>query len=274
MSVSIRPRHQQQPPQQHHQEQSQPSSQHGHQRPAAAVDGGEPALLPPPPPGTRGRPEPGLSRRPKSTQSKRSIITHVACQPCQRRKHKCDGQRPVCTSCLAKSRDDCAYDATGDQRRTTALKTRIQDLRRQAEDLKDIVRGIVAAPDHEAAFATARMLVAEGFTHTADIANAFRTEQANEESVSEQRDWAHDVFLADSLVVAHPPALYSYPTTSDPAMANATFQHDGAGGMPFPPLSFQRQEEPLELIQSDYENMPIEVRTPGPVFFSREGWRA
>ncbi|KAH7057264.1 hypothetical protein B0J12DRAFT_697136 [Macrophomina phaseolina] len=255
MSVSIRPRHQQQqqPPQQ-----AQSPSRHGHLRPIAAVEGGEPALPPPPPSGPLGRPEPDLSRRRKSTHAKRSIITHVACQPCQRRKHKCDGQRPICTPCLARNRGDCAYDAAGDQRRTTALKTRIQDLSRQAEDLKTIVRGIAAAPDRDAAFATARLLAAEGFAQAADVANAFRLEQAHEETASEQRDWAGDTFLAAGAVEADPAASYSYHSASEAAMLNAAFQHTGAGDISFPPWPSQTQSESLALAQSDYENTPIE----------------
>ncbi|KAL2354043.1 hypothetical protein BJ546DRAFT_92299 [Cryomyces antarcticus] len=82
---------------------------------------------------------------------KRSQITAVACQPCQQRKSKCDGVRPVCSSCLAKKRAGCAYDIAGDQRRTSALKQRIRELEHETGQLRHVIGVVCTATDREAA---------------------------------------------------------------------------------------------------------------------------
>ncbi|KAF4310461.1 hypothetical protein GTA08_BOTSDO13985 [Botryosphaeria dothidea] len=189
--------------------------------------------LAPPQPGHVERAELDLSRRRRPTQTKRGIITNVACQPCQRRKYKCDGQRLVCTPCLVRRRSDCVYDATADKRRTTALKARIQHLSKQAEDLEDIVRGIAAASDPGVAFATVRQLVAEGFAQAADTDGALATNGATANGST---------------------ALYMYAPSIDETFVN----HVDPGGVSFSPWQFQVQNEPLEFVQSDYENTPIE----------------
>ncbi|KAJ9647965.1 hypothetical protein H2199_001742 [Coniosporium tulheliwenetii] len=122
--------------------------------------------------------------QPSRTLPKRMQITAVACQPCQQRKSKvccdalkqapqrnktdvnpvqCDGIRPTCSSCVAKKRTDCAYDAAGDQRRTAALKQRIRALEKQAIDLKAIISGICLSADKDAAILVALQLQADEF---------------------------------------------------------------------------------------------------------------
>ncbi|KAB2569056.1 Nitrogen assimilation transcription factor nit-4 [Lasiodiplodia theobromae] len=135
-------------------------------------------------PAELGAPDLALNRR-NAPQNKRKSVVAVACRPCQRRKHKCDGQRPTCTRCLTGNRTDCTYDADGDQRRTTALKSRIQSLSRQVDDLKDIVRGIAAAVDHDQAHATARQLADQAFLNTSEIAEAFRNATVHTSAISD-----------------------------------------------------------------------------------------
>ncbi|KAF2401527.1 hypothetical protein EJ06DRAFT_394998 [Trichodelitschia bisporula] len=74
---------------------------------------------------------------------KRNKVTAVACQPCQTRKSKCDGGRPVCSACVSKGRTDCVYDTASDQRRTVALKQRI-------EELTTILESVLTQPTAEA----------------------------------------------------------------------------------------------------------------------------
>ncbi|KAF4313878.1 hypothetical protein GTA08_BOTSDO00387 [Botryosphaeria dothidea] len=112
----------------------------------------------------------------RSRPPKRTNVTPVACQSCQQRKHKCDGTRPVCTPCLVKKRPGCAYDAAGDQRRTSALKQRIRHLETEVDDLKDIIMGIGSTADENAAVTLARQLATARFRATADVAHTLRIE--------------------------------------------------------------------------------------------------
>ncbi|KAH7063236.1 hypothetical protein B0J12DRAFT_162812 [Macrophomina phaseolina] len=109
---------------------------------------------------------------------KRSNVTSVACEPCQRRKQKCDGKRPVCSRCLGRTRHECIYDAGADQRRTTALKGQIQELQQRCDELKDIICSIGAAPNAGAAIAVAHHLAANNFQAVPEAAHALRAAQA------------------------------------------------------------------------------------------------
>ncbi|KAK7721527.1 hypothetical protein SLS57_005207 [Botryosphaeria dothidea] len=142
-----------------------PSGAHGSVRPivSAAAAGGS---------GPFARRDSLPLQRPRPP--KRSNITPVACQPCQQRKHKCDGARPVCTPCVVKKRSDCTYDAAGDQRRTSSLKQRIRDLETQVDDLKDIITGIGCAGDSNAAAALAHQLAHARFRTTAEVVRSLR----------------------------------------------------------------------------------------------------
>ncbi|KKY22046.1 putative nitrogen assimilation transcription factor [Diplodia seriata] len=132
-------------------------------------------------------PEPGVPRRRRQhTQARRNTVVAVACQPCQRRKHKCDGERPTCKPCLARNRSDCAYDSDGDQRRTSALKSRIETLSRQVQDLQDILTGIAVDPNSHQACATARQLADDGFLNTAQVAHTLRTQQHQPPGVADK----------------------------------------------------------------------------------------
>lgn len=179
----------------------------------------------------------------------------------------------MCTPCLARRRSDCVYDATADKRRTTALKARIQHLSKQAEDLEDIVRGIAAASDPGVAFATVRQLVAEGFAQAADVACTFRQEHSGggEEEEEEASQWncQTDGALATNGATANgSTALYMYAPSIDETFVN----HVDPGGVSFSPWQFQVQNEPLEFVQSDYENTPIEVSISGQ-YLSRQARR-
>lgn len=176
----------------------------------------------------------------------------------------------MCTPCLGKRRSDCVYDATADKRRTTALKARIQHLSKQAEDLEDIIRGIAAASDPGVAFATVRQLVAEGFAQAADVAGTFRQEHSGgEEGQASQWNCQTDGALATNGATANgPTALCMYAPSIDETFVN----HVDPGGVSFSPWQFQVQNEPLEFVQSDYENTPTEVSISGQ-YLSRQARR-
>lgn len=196
--------------------------------------------------------------QPSKTLPKRMQITAVACQPCQQRKSKvgcdtlqqaaqrdetdvnavqCDGIRPICSSCVAKRRTDCAYDAAGDQRRTAALKQRIRALEKQAVDLKAIISGICLSTDKDAAILVALQLQADEFRSLDQAASTLRIQGFEDGSVDQS-------YRLDAGTYALPP-LYTW--NIDPALAQD--------------LSF-----PLEQSSSWASSMPPRRGGPGSVW--------
>ncbi|EME38553.1 hypothetical protein DOTSEDRAFT_75913 [Dothistroma septosporum NZE10] len=72
-----------------------------------------------------------------------------ACIPCRKRKSKCDGQLPSCSTCIAVYRTECCYDADSDHRRKGALKRDIQSLQQQNDALDVIVASLRSLPEQE-----------------------------------------------------------------------------------------------------------------------------
>ncbi|EON61493.1 hypothetical protein W97_00708 [Coniosporium apollinis CBS 100218] len=205
--------------------------------------------------------------QPSKTLPKRMQITAVACQPCQQRKSKvgcdtlqqaarrdetdvsavqCDGIRPICSSCVAKRRTDCAYDAAGDQRRTAALKQRIRALEKQAVDLKAIISGICLSTDKDAAILVALQLQADQFRSLDQAASTLRIQGFEDGSVDQS--YRLDAGLSSAnqgdQTYALPP-LYTW--NIDPALAQD--------------LSF-----PLEQSSSWASSMPPRRAGPGSVW--------
>ncbi len=87
---------------------------------------------------------------------------------------KCDGGRPVCSACIAKRRPDCVYDAAGDQRRTTALKKKIQHLEQQTGDLKDVIASLMSVSGRVDAHALVQKLQLDGFQGLEAVAEQLR----------------------------------------------------------------------------------------------------
>jgi len=71
---------------------------------------------------------------------------------------QCDGLRPICTSCAQKGRTDCLYDSASDQRRTSALKQRIEGYQVENDALKDIIMSICSAYDNHNLEPTLRLV--------------------------------------------------------------------------------------------------------------------
>ncbi|TKA71016.1 hypothetical protein B0A55_06034 [Friedmanniomyces simplex] len=73
-----------------------------------------------------------------------------ACLQCRKRKSKCDGALPACSTCVAVYRTECSYDADSDHRRKGALKRDIQCLQQQKSALEVIVASLRSLPEEEA----------------------------------------------------------------------------------------------------------------------------
>ncbi|KAK5746384.1 hypothetical protein LTR17_000764 [Elasticomyces elasticus] len=84
---------------------------------------------------------------PKS--NKRRAVSS-ACLQCRKRKSKCDGALPACSTCVAVYRTECSYDADSDHRRKGALKRDIQSLQQQNDALEVIVASLRSLPEDEA----------------------------------------------------------------------------------------------------------------------------
>jgi len=109
------------------------------------------------------------------TSAKRAPVTSVACHHCQRQKSKCDGSRPMCGPCQKRGRTDCAYELPRDQRRSTFMRERIEELKREKGDLKDIIRGICLADNRDAAVGAARQLIDTQFENVQEVAHLMRS---------------------------------------------------------------------------------------------------
>ncbi|QDS77394.1 hypothetical protein FKW77_006125 [Venturia effusa] len=110
--------------------------------------------------------------------TKRQAVTSVACGHCQKQKCKCDGVRPMCGPCGKRGRQDCTYDLPRDQRRSTFMRERIEELNREMSELKDIIRSICSAEDHEAAVEAARTLIVTDFENVQEIAQLLRSSES------------------------------------------------------------------------------------------------
>ncbi|USW58402.1 hypothetical protein Slin15195_G117210 [Septoria linicola] len=73
-----------------------------------------------------------------------------ACIPCRKRKSKCDGNVPACSTCIAVYRTECSYDDYSDHRRKGALKRDIQSLQQQNDALDVIVASLRSLPESDA----------------------------------------------------------------------------------------------------------------------------
>ena len=81
--------------------------------------------------------------------NKRRKCVSSACLPCRKRKSKCDGTVPHCSTCTAVYKTPCTYDIDSDHRRKAALKRDIQALKEQNGALGHIIAGIKGGTDSD-----------------------------------------------------------------------------------------------------------------------------
>ncbi|OCK83251.1 hypothetical protein K432DRAFT_189280 [Lepidopterella palustris CBS 459.81] len=195
---------------------------------------------------------------------KRTQITAVACQPCQQRKSKCDGARPICSACIAKKRMDCAYDTAGDQRRTAALKQRIKELEKQIHDVKEMVRTICSAVDKNVAISIAQTLHMEDFRNVEEVRNLLKSQKSKEMAGLPENFGVQSQIVGEPpgvLVGSHPQSDQVMPSQYDPALINglSVFEHmssswvPGVSGLP-------SADGTAVDAQWHYDHSPVDVR--------------
>ena len=73
----------------------------------------------------------------------------VACEPCRKKKCKCDGKRPVCGTCVARE-TECVYDGEPDARRSVTLKRKNEALVEEVKRMRDLLESMRSKPQSEA----------------------------------------------------------------------------------------------------------------------------
>ncbi|KAF2844013.1 hypothetical protein T440DRAFT_473727 [Plenodomus tracheiphilus IPT5] len=97
-------------------------------------------------------------------RTRRGSITSIACGTCRKRKTKCDGVRPSCSSCQTKKLL-CVYEYSEDQRSTTQLRAEVRRLAEEVNGLKSIAPLLARATDRTAAAWWADEVKDYGFAH-------------------------------------------------------------------------------------------------------------
>ncbi|KAM0786399.1 hypothetical protein ACM66B_001866 [Microbotryomycetes sp. NB124-2] len=75
-------------------------------------------------------------------QKKKVKRTSVACETCRKKRIKCDGEKPMCTSCVSLGASKCIYDLGSDKRKpftrdvVTAMQMRIESLENELAQLQ------------------------------------------------------------------------------------------------------------------------------------------
>ncbi len=92
------------------------------------------------------------SKPPKSAllnKADRRQAILVACEPCRKKKCKCDGKRPICGTCVARE-TDCIYDGEPDARRSVTLKRKNEALVEEVKRMRDLLELMRSKPQSEA----------------------------------------------------------------------------------------------------------------------------
>lgn len=90
--------------------------------------------------------------QPKANRGKssRANLARVACDPCRKRKSKCDGQLPRCTLCLTSGRE-CRYEADPGKTRTESLKRKNEELQERLDVMERLIYALRSSPEPESA---------------------------------------------------------------------------------------------------------------------------
>ncbi|TGZ80319.1 hypothetical protein EX30DRAFT_396336 [Ascodesmis nigricans] len=91
----------------------------------------------------------GRESTPEGGRTTKRRCISSACLPCRRRKSKCDGASPACSTCAAVYQMECVYDTDSDRRRKTTLKRDMEQLREKTDTLDSTIALIRSAPDEE-----------------------------------------------------------------------------------------------------------------------------
>ena len=86
---------------------------------------------------------------PLTARSDRRQAILVACEPCRRKKCKCDGKRPICGTCIARE-TQCTYDGEPDARRSVTLKRKNEALVEEVKRMRELLESMRSKPQSEA----------------------------------------------------------------------------------------------------------------------------
>ena len=114
-------------------------------------------------PETRSQNDPALqsfqstAKVTKRSRAPRQQIA-VACLPCQKRRCRCDGTRPVCNTCIRRGKD-CEWNVEQGLSRVAHLKKSNKELEEDSKDLKAVIELLRNGSDSDAAAVLARLRV-------------------------------------------------------------------------------------------------------------------
>ena len=81
----------------------------------------------------------------QSTQKRQ--VSSNACEPCRKRKSKCDGVKPHCLSCTTLHMTHCNYDLDKDLRRKGTLRQEIQRLKDMSDNYQFVIDSLCLAEE-------------------------------------------------------------------------------------------------------------------------------
>jgi len=129
-------------------------------------------------------------------------------------------------------------------------KTRYEALKKQNEDLKDVIAGISQAGEKQTALDIAFQLHSSGFRNLDDIASSFRNMGFGASSSSNATPGSQNIDES---------AMYSYPTTRDMMSTEPVMQSSPSRGA-FPNAAFAAPQLPQDYVQlrgltSDFQQL-------------------
>ena len=141
----------------------------------------------------------------------------------------------------------CEYDINSDQRRTTALKERIEELNREAEDLRAVITSICASPCSQVTMSVAQQLVGNSFDELHQAADLLRQHTNHIGRVAQ---------LAPSSVVDATNVLMANqyrPSAPFPAQSTIQYHTNGQSTMAVSPISESARSSEMEYSPSRWE---------------------
>jgi len=111
-------------------------------------------LLPAPTEGSDGDQEP--PQRPGKSSGRIKPNIQIACETCRRRKTRCDGQRPKCSSCVARN-EECVFQPVSQETNYQALKRRLEQVEHSLDQMNELYAYLKTKPYEEALEILARI---------------------------------------------------------------------------------------------------------------------